>query len=598
MHINHFHIIILFLFFSKLSLGQKTPYELQGKNYTATYAECIAYYQSLDEQYNCISMVEMGQTDAGLPLHTILVNKYGQFNPKKWHQQNHAVILINNGIHPGEPDGIDASMMLVRDIVENIDDFPSNVSLAIIPIYNIGGALNRGENNRVDQDGPAAFGSRGNAQNLDLNRDFIKCDSRNARSFTEIFHWIRPTIFIDNHVSDGADYPYVMTLATTQHNKLGGVMGDYIHRQFEPALFDMMKEKGFPMIPYVNVWSKDAKLGWSQFFDAPRYSSGYAAMFHTFSFTPETHMLKPYPQRVEATYQLMYSFIEFAHSHSEELIELQKKSIEESLSQETFPIHWTLDETKYSNIEFKGYEYKTRISEVSHLPIKYYDKDAPYTTQIPFRNFYKASLQIQSPTHYIIPQGWWKVIELLKLNNVKMYPLDTDSMFKVQAYKITNYQSGNTPYESHHANSKITTETINMDYSFRKGDMLIPLQQERKRFIIETLEPQGNDSYFAWNYFDGILGQKEGYNDYAFEPIAAQYVNEHPALKADLLQKQQSDSNFAKDAEAQLDFVYKHSPYYEKGHNLYPVFRIIKNDISNSNKGIINSEDLQNKKDE
>ena len=60
-----------------------------------------------------------------------------------WHKQRKAVILINNGIHPGEPDGIDASMMLVRDIVTNKIKLPDNVALGFIPVYNIGGSLNR-----------------------------------------------------------------------------------------------------------------------------------------------------------------------------------------------------------------------------------------------------------------------------------------------------------------------------------------------------------------------------------------------------------------------------------------------------------------------
>ena len=59
---------------------------------------------------------------------------------------------------------------------------------------------------------------------------------------------------------------------------------------------------------------------------------------------------------------------------------------------------------------------------------------------------------------------------------------------------------------------------------FQKGDWYIPMNQVANRFLIETLEPQAEDSYFAWNYFDAILGQKEGYSAYAFEDIAADYV--------------------------------------------------------------------------
>ncbi len=567
-------IVILCAIYIK-GVCQQTPYEIKGKNYTATYEECISFYKELDEQYETVSMIEMGLSDAGLPLHLVLVNKERNFNPEKWHKRNQVVILINNGIHPGEPDGIDASMMLVRDLAAGTD-LPANVSLAFIPVYNIGGCLNRSEFNRVDQNGPEAFGSRGNSQNLDLNRDFIKCDSKEARSFAELFQWLNPDIFIDNHVSDGADYPYVMTIATSQHNKLGGEMGKYLHEIFEPALFQAMKEKGNEMIPYVNAWSRDARTGWPQFFDAPRYSTGYAALFHTFGFTPETHMLKPYDMRVKATYDLMESIVNFASENAEDILSIRRESIESSLMQKVFPLNWNLDETRYTEIDFKGYEYKTRNSVVSGLPVKYYDRNVPYTDKIKFSNYYIPSVSAEAPDAYIIPQGWWKVTELLKLNKVTMYPLLKDTVLEVQAYKIIDFKSSDIAYEGHHANSKIKTEKEIISYAFRKGDYIIPLHQERKRFIIEVLEPEANDSYFAWNFFDAILVQKEGYSDYAYEEIAARYLSENPEVKGLLVQKKQSDSVFAANASAQLDFVFRHSPYYEKAHNLYPVFRLLK----------------------
>ncbi len=602
MHSIQFKIHLIFLTVFNLSTfnsySQQTPYELNGKNYTATYKECIEYYQDLDDEYKTISMLEMGMTDAGLPLHLVLVNAQGKFNPVQWHAKNQVVILINNGIHPGEPDGIDASMMLVRDLANGTIHLPENVSLAFIPVYNIGGCLNRSEYNRVDQNGPIAFGSRGNSQNLDLNRDFIKCDSKEARSFAELFQWLNPDVFIDNHVSDGADYPYVMTLATSQHNKLGGEMGTYMNEVFEPALFSSMLNKKNPMMRYVNVWGHDAKEGWSQFFDSPRYSTGYATLFHTFGFTPESHMLKPYDMRVNATYQLMESILDFSSTHSNEIITIRKKSIEKALTQSSFPLNWKIDTSKHTNIEFNGYEYKTKTSQVSNLPVHYYDRQATYTSNIKFQNYYIPSTMIDAPKAYIIPQGWWKVIELLQLNQVEMIRLTKDTILKVEAYTILDYKSSNQCYENHHCNAKMKTENKYIHYSFRKGDYMIPLNQDRKRFIIEVLEPEGNDSYFAWNFFDAILVQKEGYSDYAYEELAAQYLNEHPNVKDSLNKKRQQDPQFASSASDQLDFVYKHSPYYEKGHNLYPVFRIMKGSQSSNIKLQSNGNEIRNKVDE
>lgn len=547
-----------------------------GKNYTATYEECIKYYYQLEEHYQGIRVMEMGETDSGFPLHLVLLNAENNFNPKTWKRKKQVVLLINNGIHPGEPDGIDASMMLARDIVQKIaaGEFSKQVSLAIIPVYNIGGALNRSANFRVDQNGPDEFGSRGNAQNLDLNRDFIKCDSKEARSFATIFHYLQPTLFMDNHVSDGADYSYVMTLASTQSDKLGGVLGNYLHQKMEPALFESMKAKSFPMQYYVNAWSGDAANGWNQFFDSPRYSSGYAALFNTLSFVPETHMLKPYVQRVEATYQLMQTMIDYADQHHDGLIALIQQADENVQKQDRFPVSWSLDESIVDSITYAGYRYEQKISDVSGLPFSVYNKAAPFERNIPFHNHYKTQYEIIAPEAYIIPQGWYKVIDLLKLNRINMTPLETDTTLNVQVYYIRGYQSSEKPYEGHHANHDVQVEMKEEKLLFRKGDMLIPLNQHGKRFLIETLEPQGMDSYFTWNFFDPILNQKEGFTPYAFEAIASKYLNDHPEIRKKLEAKKLDDKKFASDTQQQLEFVYKLSEYAEPAYQRYPVYRV------------------------
>ncbi len=320
-----------------------TVFEKSNGTKTPTYLEAIDWWQKLDAQSGKVKMLTMGMSDAGFPLHLVVVANNGDYNFDNIRKNNKRVILVNNGIHPGEPDGIDASMLLARDIVINKVKLPDNIVLAIIPVYNIGGCLNRSADYRVDQNGPEEFGFRGNSQNLDLNRDFIKCDSKEAKAFAEIFHLTDPDVFLDNHVSDGADYQHIMTLICTQHSKLGGVLGEYLNKTFEPGLYASMKEKSYDLIPYVNAFGDTPDNGWPEFFESPRYSSGYAALWHTFSFISETHMLKPYDQRVKATYELMRSFIDFTEKNSSTIKQLRDQTKQSVKTQAEFPIGWTLD---------------------------------------------------------------------------------------------------------------------------------------------------------------------------------------------------------------------------------------------------------------
>lgn len=570
-------VLTFTLFISLMpSHGQSlvTLFEKSNARETPDYWEIIRWWKTLDQRSAMVHLRTMGMTDAGQPLHLVVVANDGDSDFARIRQKNKRIILVNNGIHPGEPDGIDASMLLARDIAFGKIRMPDNIVLAIIPVYNIGGCLDRSRDYRVDQNGPEAFGFRGNSQNLDLNRDFIKCDSKESRSFAEIFHLADPDVFLDNHVSNGADYQHVMTLICTQHNKLGGVLGDFMNTDFEPGIYAAMKTRGYDLIPYVNAFGDRVDQGWPEFMDGPRYSSGYAALWHSFSFVAETHMLKPYSVRVAATYELMRSFMDFTSNHSEKIKQLRTETKTSVKTQQEFTLSWTSDRSRSSERLYKGYEAGYKTSTVSGLQRLYYDRDKPYEKTIPFYNYYVPNLKVHKPSAYIIPQGWWKVIDLLKANKVNMKPFPRDTTLEVETYRIEDYKSATRPFEGHPVHTEVKTSISLKTMSFRKGDYFIPMDQAANRFLVEVLEPAAPDSYFAWNFFDAVLGQKEGYSAYAFEDIAADYLQNHPELKDKLVQKRQSDSTFAKSARAQLYYVYENSPWIEPAFLRYPVYRV------------------------
>jgi hypothetical protein len=556
------------------AIAQQCRFEKSNGTESATYFEAIDWYKQLDKTSAKVFMKEMNMTDAGYPLHLVMVSNDAKFDPAQWHLQNKAVILINNGIHPGEPDGIDASMMLVRDIVQNKIKLPDNVALAFIPVYNIGGCLNRNSYTRANQNGPLEYGFRGSAQNLDLNRDFTKCDSKDAKAFAQLFQFLDPDILLDNHVSDGADYQHTMTLLTTQYDKLGADLGGWLKETFEPQLYKGMAEKKWDLIPYVDFEYNSPDKGMRMFFDPPRYSSGYATLFQTIAFMPETHMLKPYKDRVTSTYDLEVTLIEKTAANANELIAQRKKARAETIKERSWPLNWAVDTTQNAIITFKGYEQGFKTSDATGLQRMFFDRTKPYTKQVRFFNVFKPSNFITAPSAYIIPQGWNTVIDLLKLNNVSLQQLTRDTIIEVDAYHIDDYKSYPKPYEKHHKNYAVKVSASMQQIRFLKGDYIIPMNQKANRYIVEMLEPTGDDSFFAWNFFDAVLQQKEGYSDYRWEDIAAEVLKKDPSPKQKLDEKKAADAKFAADGSAQLDFIYKNSPYYEPAHNRYPVYRL------------------------
>lgn len=554
----------------------KTPFELDNKQ-TATYEQCIQFYQSLTDISPMIKFMEAGATDSGKPLHFFIFSKSGEFDPVKLREQGKRIIFINNGIHPGEPEGIDATMMLLRDYLQSNEkmEMLENVVLVGIPIYNVGGALNRNSHSRTNQNGPASYGFRGNAKNLDLNRDFIKCDSRNAQSFNQLFAAWQPDVLVDNHTSNGADYQYTLTLLATQKDKLETPLADYLTNGILPKLYENMKKRGWEMCPYVNA-RETPDEGIYGFLDLPRFATGYAALHQTLGFTVETHMLKPFPDRVWATYHFMDALIALVHKDAKSIALTREKAKLAARNKQKFDLAWTVDKDKEDKFLFKGYEAKYKPSEVSGLQRLYYDRQAPYEKEIPFWNTFKPSLTVEKPVAYIIPQAYEAVAERLRWNGAEVKRLAKDALLECAFYTIKNYETAKNAYEGHYLHSKVEVEKTTKTRQFYAGDYVVFADQPINRYIVETLEPQAPDSYFAWNFFDGILMQKEYFSDYVFEDLAAQYLKENPDLKARLEKKKLDDPEFAKDAGAQLEFVYKNSPHYEPTHQLYPVGRLEK----------------------
>jgi hypothetical protein len=570
---------VAIFFLATAVYGQQfiTRFEQSGATETPTYHEGIAWWQALDQAYGQLKMLEMGPTDSGYPLHLVVFNTDKHFDPEQIRQGGKTVVFLNNAIHPGEPDGVDASMLLMRDLLQDkkLQRKYKDLVFALIPFYNIGGALNRNSHTRVNQEGPAAYGFRGNAQNLDLNRDFIKNDSKNARSFTEIFHSLSPEIYVETHVSNGADYQYTMTLLPTQHNKLGGILGEYLQNELEPALYAGMEKKQWPMVPYVNVFGTVPDSGMVQFMDLPRYSSGFAALHHTIGFITETHMLKPYAQRVAATRAFLEVVLDQASLNGKKLQELKKRQAGESARQQNFVLSWKADKNRPDSLLFKGYEAEYRSSEVSNQPRLYYDRSKPYEKMIPFYKQFEPEKEIEAPAYYAIPQGWWQVTDLLKLNNVEMHQLQSDTTLPAEVYYIRSYETLASPFEGHYLHHSVETEKRNQTIELLKGDYLVPVNSKWNRYIVETLEPEAPDSFFAWNFFDAILQQKEHFSAYVFEERAKELLANDAELREAFIQKKEKDAEFARDGDAQLNFIYQHSSHYEEAYKRYPVFRII-----------------------
>jgi len=546
-------------------------------NETVTWQEAIDMYRWLDEQYDEARLLEIGQTDAGRPLHLFVIDRGRHFSPEEIRNSGKNILFINNGIHPGEPCGVDASLKLASDLLSGEDScarYLDQTVVAIIPIFNVGGALNRSSFHRANQNGPVEHGFRGNARNLDLNRDFIKLDSKNTRSLVpELRRW-DPDIFVDTHTSNGSDYPYTITLINSHSQRHELSQSEFLDSTLLPFLFEGMDSSPYLMSPY--VWSRRRypDQGILAFMDYPRYTSGYASLFNTFAFTVETHMFKPFEDRVLSTWHLLRETLRFSGLYGEELARVKHEAWQEKMKREEFVTEWALDTSRSELIHFQGYQVEHRKSKVTGQQTYYFNRNESWEKEIPYYKYFKPVRTVSVPDYYIVPAAWSEVVERLQLNGVKMEALANDSILEAEIYYIDEYSTVDQPYNGHYRHYDVETSSVTENIQLLSGDWIIPTRQEAIEYLVQTLEPAAYDSFFSWNFFDEVLFRNEYFSPYIFEETAEELLKQDPELKKEFREQKKTDPAFARSSYRQLRFIYERSPWSESSYKRYPVYRL------------------------
>lgn len=551
-----------------------TPFERGNGNQTTTWEACIAFYEALAQDFpQVLRFFTIGTTDGGLPIHAGVVTADGEFDRETLLSQGRPVFFNNNGIHPGEPEGVDACMALVRDLCTQPERRAAlgRTVFLFIPVYNVDGCRNRGDTSRANQLGPEHFGFRGNDRHLDLNRDFIKCDSLAAQAFNRFFAAWSPDLMVDTHTSNGADYAYTMTLIPTQPDKLGGALGTYLRDTLLPAIYGGMRDRGWPTCPYVNPVVETPDDGIADFLETPRFSTGYAALHHTLGFMPESHMLKPYADRYAAMRALVDVCLDWLVAHGDAIRTLRQQA--RMQRPEHWPVRWAIDFERPVPLRFSGYEAVRSPSRIGRYQRLAYDRSRPWERDIAHYHHALVTDRVDAVAGYLVPQAWREAIERLAWNGLTLRRLTADETVPARVYRIERATTRPVPYEGRNFHDEVELSTFEEPITARAGDVWVSLDQPLARYAVETLEPLAHDSWFRWGFFDSVLERKEHYSDYVFEDTAEAMLRDEPGLRTRFDAWAAEDPARLDDARCVLDFIHHHGRRHaEPEWRRYPVF--------------------------
>ncbi|MBI5660753.1 MAG: hypothetical protein HZC46_01240 [Ignavibacterium album] len=579
-------IIISFLI-SVVTIAQTnwtTVFESSGFISTSDYNQTINYFQRLDEASDYADLFGFGRSPQGRDLNCLLVTKEDKTLIEQRIAEGkkpleRATVLIINGIHSGEIEGKDASMILLREILisKEKEYLLDSINILVVPIFNVDGHERRSKYNRINQNGPEEMGWRTTAQNYNLNRDWMKADSPEMQSMLVLVSTWNPDFIIDTHTTDGADYQYSVTYQVERFANIDPHTGYWLSQKFVPYLEKKVHEKGFLIFPYVSLknWQAGLDSGITDWASSPRLSTGYFALRNRPSLLVETHMIKPYKERVYATKAVLETTFEFIKSNASELVELNqnadKNSVIEFFHKKIFlPVKFSLSE-KFDEVLFKGYEYKKELSEISGKEKIVYT-NIPKEIKVKFYREVAAVDSIQIPDYYIIPAEWSFLVNRMVFHGIQYFKSDYDTALIVERYRFSNVKYAENSYEGRQRVS-FDLEKFEEEVIIPAGSFIVPTNQRTIRIITHLLEPKCEDSFVQWGFMNQIFEQKEYFEEYVMEKIAEEMMNENPELKKEFQKKLAEDESFKNNPYERLNFFYKKSPYWDNNLNLYPVMR-------------------------
>ncbi|MEE4196066.1 MAG: M14 family metallopeptidase [Bacteroidales bacterium] len=575
-------LLLIFVICKSLLFAQSDPwltwYEQSDFLETPRYEETIKYSKMLANASDYIHYTTFGKSPQGRDLPLLIVDKNRNFTPQKVKESGNLILFIEACIHPGESEGKDAGFMFIRDLLihKKYPDLLDHTTLLFIPIFNVDGHERFSPYNRINQNGPKEMGWRTTATNYNLNRDFTKADAPEMQQWLTLYNEWLPDFFMDIHTTDGADYQYPLTYAMPVQGEMNKKQTEWQNRYIDQLEEDLIQEDVL-IFPYVSFrrWH-DPRSGLIRRPQSPRYSIGYSAIQNRPALLVETHMLKDYKTRVDATYQLLIYTTKLLDQEYQQLkrinAEADKQTCQLAGKELILDFHISSEDSTY--VKFKGIDYSIVKSDLTGGDWVQFT-DQPKEFNLVLFDQTMPAVKVSLPKAYIIPVEWKEVINRIQWHGIHFKTIPHDTTLTIETYKFSEVQFASYPYEGRQMVRNFRKETIILEKAYRKGSIIIPVNQRTAKVIAHLLEPDGPDSFLRWGFFNTVFERKEYVETYVMEEMAREMIKEDPGLKNEFEKAVRENPTLYNNQWSKVFWFFERTPYWDQQKDVYPIGRII-----------------------
>jgi hypothetical protein len=563
-----------------------TPAEIAGFRATPSYAETLAFLRRLEAASPAIRLSRFGVSPQGREMPLVIVSAEGAFTPEAaWRlarEEGKPVVLVQNGVHSGEIDGKDASLMILRDLaIGRLPEVLEAATLLVVPIYNVDGHERVSPYNRPNQDGPAeGMGFRTSAQGLDLNRDHLKAVSPEARAVIDLFNRWRPHLHVDDHVTDGSEHDWVLTWSWAEAPLLHPALDAWMDRHLPPVLA-ATEAAGHPAGPYVSLLDDgDPARGFDSNVDEPRYATGYYPLRNRPSVLVEMHSYKPYGERVLGNRAFLVELLREVGRSGEALIAAAAAAEADTVAKgrpDAAPSEVVLRwETggEPDRLEVPFHDWYLEDSVALGVPILRW-RGGTRAVEVPWLHRPVAVETAARPRGYLVLPGWPQVEQRLRTHGLVVERLTRPLEVAVETIRVTEAEYAAAPYQAVHRAISTRVERRAERRTLPAGSLWVPADQPDFAVAVQLFEPEAPDSLFSWGLLSAVTERKEYIEARVLEPRVREMLAD-PAVRAAWEAALAADPELAGDPRARWLWWYRRTPYWDDTVGLLPVLRAMR----------------------
>jgi hypothetical protein len=413
-------------------------------------------------------------------------------------------VYIQGNIHGGEVEGKESAQMLLRDLAQGKHaDWLQSMVLMIGPIYNADGNERIATNNRGRQNGPVTGqGQRPNAQGYDLNRDHMKLESPEARSFVTLLNDYDPQVLLDLHTTNGTQHAYYLTYSPPLNPATDPSIVDLLRKEWLPSVTKAVKTKyDWDMYYYGNVDGRSQERRWQTFDHRPRFNNNYGGLRNRFAILSEAYAYATFEDRIVATNRFVEETLDFARANAKRIATLAAEADRRSIVGATLPVRAELE---------RGQEVEILMGEVTEEknPVSGGTMNRRVDVRKPERMIeygtFKGTQSERVPSAYYVPAALTAAVDHLRAHGVQMTPLKTAQTVLVEEFRIVGNETAR-EFQGHQERT-LEGSWAEATRELPAGTLRVDMRQPLARLALYLLEPRSDDGLLDWNLLDEALG--------------------------------------------------------------------------------------------